>query len=122
MYSPKTVDFSKEMPKMKKLTILLAFCLLLIVQPAFAIDLQTAKSQGLVGELSSGYLAAVETPSADVKALITDVNVKRKAKYQEIATRNNITLKDVEELAGKKAIEKSKAGSFVKDGGSWKKK
>jgi len=107
---------------MKKLTILLAFCLLLIVQPAFAIDLQTAKSQGLVGELSSGYLAAVETPSADVKALITDVNVKRKAKYQEIATRNNITLKDVEELAGKKAIEKSKAGSFVKNGGSWQKK
>ncbi len=122
MYSPKTVDFSKEMPTMKKLTTLLAFCLLLIAQPVFAIDLQTAKSQGLVGELSSGYLAAVETPSADVKALITDINAKRKVKYQEIAARNNITLKDVEQMAGKKAIEKSKPGSFVKDGGSWQKK
>lgn len=107
---------------MKKLTTLLAFCLLLIAQSAYAIDLQTAKSKGLVGELSSGYLAAVETPSAEVKALITDINAKRKAKYQEIAARNNISLKDVEQMAGKKAIEKSKAGSFVKDGGSWQKK
>lgn len=107
---------------MKKLTTLLAICLLLIAQPAFSIDLQTAKSQGLVGELSGGYLAAVETPTAEVKALIDDINAKRKKKYMEIAARNKITLKDVEELAGKKAIEKSKAGSYIKDGGSWKKK
>ena len=40
----------------------------------------------------------------------------------EIAARNNISLKDVEALAGKKAIEKSEAGSYIKDNGGWKKK
>lgn len=107
---------------MKKLTILLASCLLLIAQSAFAIDLSTAKSQGLVGEISSGYLGAVKKPSAEVKALIANVNDKRKQKYLEIATRNNLTLKKVEALAGKKAIEKSGSGSYIKDGAGWKKK
>jgi len=107
---------------MKKLIILLTGCLLLIAQPAFSMDLQTAKSKGLVGELSSGYLDAVTAPSAEVKALIDEVNAKRKQKYAEIAARNNITLKDVEELAGKKAIEKSEAGAYIKVDGSWKQK
>jgi len=107
---------------MKKLTTLLAICLLMIVQPAFSIDLQTAKSKGLVGELSSGYLDAVKAPSADVKAMIVDVNAKRKQAYIDIAARNKLALKDVEELAGKKAIEKSTTGSYVKDGGAWIKK
>lgn len=106
----------------KKLTTMLTFCLMLITQSAYAIDLQTAKSQGLVGEVSSGYLEAVETPTAEIKVLLTEINGKRKAKYQEIATRNNISLKDVEQLAGKKAIEKSKPGSFIKSGSSWQKK
>ncbi len=107
---------------MKKLTTLLTICLLLIAQPAFSIDLQTAKSQGLVGELSSGYLGAVNAPSTEVKTLITEVNTKRKQAYMGIAARNKLTLKAVEELAGKKAIEKSEAGSYVKDGGIWVKK
>lgn len=107
---------------MNKITILLASCLLLITQTAYAIDLQSAKSQGLVGESANGYLEAVEGPSAEVKALITDINEQRKQKYLEIAARNNISLKDVEQLAGKKAIEKSEAGSYIKDGGAWKKK
>ena len=107
---------------MKKLIILLTGCLLLISQTAFSMDLQTAKSKGLIGELSSGYLDAVTAPSAEVKALIDEVNAKRKQKYEDIAARNNITLKDVEELAGKKAIEKSEAGSYINVDGSWKKK
>jgi len=107
---------------MKKLITLLTFCLLLIAQPAFSIDLHSAKSQGLVGELSSGYLGAVKAPSAEVKTLIAEVNAKRKKAYMNIATRNKLTLKDVEELAGKKAIDKSGAGSYIKDGGAWIKK
>ena len=107
---------------MKKLTTLLTICLLMIAQPAFSIDLQTAKSQGLVGELSSGYLDAVNAPSTEVKTLIAEVNAKRKQAYMGIAARNKLTLKVVEELAAKKAIEKSEAGSYVKDGDVWVKK
>jgi len=96
--------------------------MLLLAQPAYSIDLQTAKSQGLVGETPSGYLEAVKQAAPEVKALIDNVNSKRKAKYKEIAARNKTSLKAVEELAGKKAIEKSKSGNYIKQGGSWKKK
>ncbi len=107
---------------MKKILILLTTCLLLIAQPVYSIDLQTAKNQGLVGETPGGYLAAVTTASSETSALIQSVNAKRKDKYQEIATRNSTSLQTVEQLAGKKAIEKSKAGSYIKQGGSWHKK
>ena len=89
---------------------------------AYAIDLQTAKSQGLVGETTSGYLDAVKSPSPEVTALIESINAKRKQKFQEIAARNNTSLQAVEQLAGKKAIEKSARGSYVKVGGSWQQK
>ena len=63
---------------MKTMIAIVAACLLLITQPAYAIDLQTAKSQGLVGETQSGYLSAVKSPSAETKALIESINLKRK--------------------------------------------
>lgn len=93
-----------------------------MAQPAYSIDLQTAKNQGLVGETTSGYLAAVKSPSPEVSALIDNINSKRKQKFKEIAERNNTSLESVEQLAGKKAIEKSAPGSYVKVGGSWQQK
>ena len=107
---------------MKTMIAIVAACLLLITQPAYAIDLQTAKSQGLVGETPDGYLAAVKSPSAETMELITSVNLKRKEKYQEIATRNKTSLQTIEQLAGNKAIEKSGPGSYIKQDGSWQKK
>lgn len=107
---------------MKKVLALFTTCLLFVTQPAYSIDLQTAKSQGLVGETPNGYLDAVKSPSPDIKELIESINSKRKQKYQEIATRNKTSIQAVEELAGKKTIEKTKAGSYIKQGGSWQKK
>ena len=89
--------------------------------PAFALDLDQAKQQGLVGETNSGYLAAVK-PSGDVDALVSSVNGKRKAHYQKIAQQNGITLEQVEARAGLKAIEKTPAGQFVNTGAGWQKK
>ena len=107
---------------MKKAMVIGAACLLLMTQPAYSVDLQTAKSQGLVGETPSGYLGDVKSPSAETKALIESINLKRKQKYQEIAARNKTSLQTIEQLAGDKAIEKSRPGSYIKQGGSWQKK
>lgn len=53
---------------------------------ATAADLQSAKDDGLVGEARSGYLAAVKTPaSAEIKALIAEVNSKRRAEFEQAA-------------------------------------
>ena len=107
---------------MKTFIAILTSCLLFAAQPAFAIDLQTAKDQGLVGETPSGYLEAVNAPSAEIKKLVNNINAQRQQKYKEIAARNNTSLEAVELLAGKKAIEKSAPGSFIKLGGSWQRK
>ena len=106
---------------MKKTVTLILFGLLLICQPAMALDLQTAKAQGLVGETATGYLAPVKS-TPEVQKLVNDINSKRKQHYQQIAQRNKTQLNAVEQLAGKKAIEKTPPGQFVNVNGSWKKK
>ena len=106
---------------MKKTITLILFGLLLICQPAMALDLQTAKAKGLVGETATGYLAPVKS-TPEVQKLVNDINSKRKQHYQQIAQRNKTQLNAVEQLAGKKAIEKTPPGQFVNVNGSWQKK
>jgi len=91
---------------------------------SWAIDLQSAKAQGLVGEQPNGYLGSVKGNAGnDVAALIAQINAARKTEYQRIAKRNNTQLDVIEKLAGKKAIEKTPSGQFVKSAsGSWVKK
>jgi uncharacterized protein YdbL (DUF1318 family) len=92
--------------------------------PSWAISLQDAKAQGLVGEQPNGYLGLVKADaSAEVKAMMNDINAKRKQAYQSIAQRNNTALSVVETLAGKKAIERTPPGQYVKlPSGQWVKK
>lgn len=92
-----------------------------IALPAYALELGQAKQDGLVGETNTGYIAAVKS-SAEVDALVADINRQRKAQYQKIAEKNAITLQAVEARAGLKAIEKTPAGEFVNTGAGWQKK
>ncbi len=87
-----------------------------------SLSLDEAKSKGLVGEDANGYLAAVSSPTPEVSELITTINQLRKAEYERIAKRNDISLSDVEALAGRKAIMKSAPGAYVRPPGGWTKK
>jgi uncharacterized protein YdbL (DUF1318 family) len=110
---------------MKKLSLVLVAVLsiLFITLPAFALELADAKSQGLVGEVSSGYLGAVAPNAAgEVKALVERINDLRRKEYQKIAQKNGTPLAVVERIGGKKAVELTPAGQFVMiDGKSWRK-
>jgi uncharacterized protein YdbL (DUF1318 family) len=94
---------------------------MLMAIPVFALDLGAAKSGGLVGETSTGYIAAVK-PSAEVDSLVTSINSQRKGQYQKIAAKNGISLEAVEARAGLKAMEKTPAGEFIDVGTGWQKK
>jgi len=97
--------------------------LLLAFQGAWAIDIQTAKAQGLVGEANTGYLAAVGTPSAEVKALVAEVNAKRKAEFQRTAEKTGATLQQVQVRFYELAVQRTEAGHYYQDAsGNWKKK
>ena len=91
---------------------------------AFAIDIDEAKAQGLVGETMTGYLAAVKVPaSAEVQALIDDVNAKRKAAFERTAARTNTTLIQVSHRFYELAIERTAAGHYYQDAnGRWVRK
>jgi len=104
--------------------ILLAFFLILALQTAWAIDLGTAKNQGLVGEANSGYLAAINAPaSTDVQALISSVNAKRKAEFERTANKTKTTVAQVSHRFYELAVQKTKAGNYYQDAsGRWKKK
>ena len=92
--------------------------------PSWGLTLEEAKTQGVVGEQANGYLGIVQPgASAEVQALVNDVNQKRRHMYEEIARRNSTKLGAVEMLAGKTAIDHTRPGNFVRSpSGQWVKK
>ena len=94
---------------------------LLFSSIAFAIGLDEAKDNGLVGEKGNGYLGVVIVQK-DAQGLVADINAKRKAVYVELAAKNGITLQQVEKLAAKKAYDKTSTGHYLWVGNQWVKK
>jgi uncharacterized protein YdbL (DUF1318 family) len=96
--------------------------LLLCGQTALALDLQTAKAQGLVGETPSGYLAQVQSGNGETAQLVHSINAQRKQEYEKIAQRNKTSLQAVEQLAGQQAMDKTPGGQYILVNGTWIKK
>ena len=98
--------------------------LALLAQGAWAIDINSAKEQGLVGEANTGLLAAVKKPpSAEVAALIRDVNARRKARFEQAARRTDATPEQVRARFYQLAVKKTRPGHYYQDArGAWRKK
>ena len=106
----------------RMLTMIAALTLsLLLASPALALNLDEAKSQGLVGEKINGYIGAVQ-PSGNVNALVKNINAKRKSHYQQISYKNGTSLGNVEKLAGEKLINRAPRGQYVNRGSGWVRK
>ena len=89
-----------------------------------ATALDKLKAVGKLGETDKGYVEPVkgaEVPAAD-KKLMQAENQDRRVGYNIIAENRKIPPAKVGQLAGAKKIESAKAGEWVKQGGSWKKK
>ena len=98
---------------------------LLFSSLAFAISLNEAKQQGLVGEKNNGYLGVVTVQNnaqINTQSLVNDINAKRKAVYIKLAAKNGITLQQVEKLAAEKAYKKTSSGHYLWRSGRWTKK
>ena len=104
--------------------IIAAIGLMMLLQNAWATDIRTAKAEGLVGEANTGFIAAVQTPaSAEVRALIADVNSKRKAQFDSAARKTNTSTAQVANRFYELAVQKTASGNFYQDAaGRWKKK
>lgn len=102
--------------------LVLALLLMLAALPAQAMSLSEARSQGLIGETPQGYVAPVGTPSAEVRALVNEINAARRAEYQSIAKRTGATLPQVEAVTGQRLYQQVPAGTYLLVDGQWQKK
>lgn len=69
-------------------SIVLIVAALAAATPAFAQRdpaYQAARSAGQIGEQPDGYLGVVGAGSPDLRALVSNINIQRKAKYTESA-------------------------------------
>lgn len=107
---------------MKFRSLITAAAFVMISLPALALDLHQARSQGLVGEKSDGYVTALK-PSAEVNALVNDVNSKRRTEYTRISKQNGQSIDVVAKLAAPQIAQGLEPGSKYQDAsGNWQNK
>lgn len=84
--------------------------------PAYA----AARSAGQVGEKMDGYLGYVTPPSPALRAVVEDINIKRKAVYAEKAQANKATVEEYALTSGCLLIAQTKPGEkYQAPDGSW---
>ncbi len=89
---------------------------------AFAMNLQSARNDGIVGERLDGYVEVLK-PSTEAKELANDVNERRRAEYQRISNENKQPVDIVAKLAAKQIIERLESGQFYQSpNGQWVRK
>lgn len=100
----------------------LAFATLLFATPAFAMDLGSAKSSGLIGEKADGYVGAVSSATPEVAKLIETTNSGRAAVYADMASKQGVSPAQIGQIAAQKLIDREAAGNYVQVNGAWVKK
>ena len=84
--------------------------------PAYA----AARAAGQVGEKLDGYLGYVTPPTPALRAVVEDINIKRKAVYAEKAKANNATVEEYALTSGCLLISQSKPGEkYQAPNGAW---
>lgn len=97
--------------------------LALLAGTAHAIDLADAKSQGWLGEQRDGYLGLVRSDAPpEVRQLLDQVNRQRKAQFEQIASRNGITVNDAAAVFAREALQRTQTGNYVQGPGGWVRK
>jgi uncharacterized protein YdbL (DUF1318 family) len=94
--------------------------------PALALagPLDDAKAEGLVGERVDGFLGIVPANvPGTVRALVDDVNAKRRKKYEQVGKERGVPVEAVAAIAGEKLVRRAGSGEYVAGpDGRWQRK
>ena len=84
-------------------------------------QIDAAISQGIVGEKIDGFLGLVKgNAPADLGRKVNEINAKRRALYQRLASQTGTTLQEVGRVTGEKQIAKLPSGAYyMNDAGRW---
>ncbi|RPF70623.1 YdbL family protein [Aurantiacibacter spongiae] len=81
---------------------------------------QSARAQGKVGEKMDGYLGIVGAATPELRRIVDDINIRRRAVYAQQAQANNATLEEYAFTAGCLAISRTSPGEMYQaPNGSW---
>lgn len=84
--------------------------------PAYA----SARAAGQIGEKMDGYIGIVGSETAELRRIVNDINIKRRAVYSQRAQANNATLEEYALTAGCQAILATSPGEkYQAPDGSW---
>lgn len=85
--------------------------------PAYA----AARAAGQVGEQPDGYLGVVGAASAELRALVSNINIQRKAAYTAKAEASGATVEQFAFTSGCRLIAQTAPGErYRTPGGEWK--
>lgn len=76
-------------------TIIFSILLMLVAPLSMADALDDAKASGQVVEATTGYVQATASASAQVRALVDDINARRREAYERIAQKNQLPVDQV---------------------------
>lgn len=80
-----------------------------------------ARSAGQIGERMDGFLGIVGAPTPELKRLVDDINIKRRAVYAQRAQENNATLEEYAISAACQLIVKTVPGEkYQAPDGGWR--
>jgi uncharacterized protein len=84
--------------------------------PAYA----AARAAGQVGEQPDGYLGVVGGGSAELRAIVSNINIQRKSAYTSKAQASGATVEQLAFTSGCNLIAQTTAGEKYKTpGGTW---
>ena len=80
----------------------------------------SARASGQIGEKIDGYLGYVGSPSAELRKVVDDLNIKRRALYSERASAANATVEEYAFTSGCRLILQTVPGEkYQAPDGSW---
>ncbi|UVO51707.1 YdbL family protein [Sphingomonas sp. SUN019] len=84
--------------------------------PAYA----AARAAGQVGEQPDGYLGVVGGGNAELRAIVSNINIQRKSAYTQKAQASGATVEQLAFTSGCNLIAQTSAGEKYKTpGGTW---
>lgn len=86
--------------------------------------LQAAIAGGIVGEKADGYLGFAKAPSAELKAKVDAINIKRRAAFTPEAAKRGVTLEEWAAAIGCKTLASrvSTGQAYLLPDGVWRTK
>ena len=115
--------FGKALPRMPRLPLMAGLALLALAGPAQAQRdpaYAAARAAGQVGEKKDGYLGFVTSPGSDLRGLVDEINIKRRALYSQKAQAANATVEEYAFTSGCQLILQTVAGEkYEGPSGGW---